>query len=101
MVKSFNKSCDFFRLCSVRRRKLGKGWPLSFNVEFESKIGAKSFTLSVEEDKTSGPFIIVDTPALVSDFPELFDLGLNHLCIATVFIFQNLLAAIAGGSDCS
>lgn len=63
-------------LCSVRRGKLWRGWSLSSNVDIEAKFEAKWFALSVEEDMTSGPIIIMDTVAftfvhdLVGDLPE-------------------------------
>lgn len=46
----------------MRRRKLGRGFPVSSKLE--TKIEAKNFALSVEEDVTSGPFIILETAAL-------------------------------------
>lgn len=51
-------------LCSARRRKSGKQWFLSFNVELKVKLIAKNFVLSYEDEITSGPFMIVDADAL-------------------------------------
>lgn len=55
----------FLRVCLVRCGKMGRVWPLSFNVEFEANIEVKSFGLSVEKDITPMPFIIVGTAALI------------------------------------
>lgn len=55
----------FLRVCLVRHGKIEKAWLLSFNVQFEAKIGVKSFDLSVDEDITPMPFIIVSTAAFL------------------------------------
>lgn len=65
--------------------------------ELESKIEGKSFGLSVDEDMTSGTFIILGTVSiqhLIGDLPEpsgsnlfVFNLGLDCLCIARLCIF--------------
>lgn len=52
------------RSCSVRRQKSVRGCPMSSTVGLETKIETKIFTLSDEEGRISGPFIIVGTYAL-------------------------------------
>lgn len=49
------------RFCSVRHGQIRRVLPVSSNVDFEAKLEAKIFTLSVKEDTTSGPFIIMGT----------------------------------------
>lgn len=61
----------------MRRAKLSGEWPLSSKVEFEVKIEAKSFILSVQEDMTLGLFILMGTAAF-------------SLFIIWLAIFQNL-----------
>lgn len=52
-LKSLRAEINLFpRICSVRCVKLGRGWYLSSNAEFESKIKVKYFDLSVEPDMT-------------------------------------------------
>lgn len=51
-------------LYTVRRRKSGKGWSLSSNVELEEKFITRSLALSYEGEITRGPFMIVDPDTL-------------------------------------
>lgn len=60
-----NFPCEILHsLCFVRRGKSGKGWPLSSNMELETKFIAKSFVLTDEDEIISGTFMIADTDAV-------------------------------------
>ena len=48
----------------MREGKSGRGWPRSSSVELEAKFEAKRLALSIEEEITSGPFIMVGIVAL-------------------------------------
>lgn len=45
----------------MRRRKLGRGFPVSSNVELEAKIEDKNFALSVEDNVTMVIYNIGDS----------------------------------------
>jgi len=59
VAMSFTVTVILLRRLSVREGKSGRGWPRSSRVELEAKFEAKRFALSIEEERTSGPFIMV------------------------------------------
>lgn len=80
----------------MKRGKLGKCWPLTSNVEFESNLDPKSFALSVEPDITSR---VASNPEVARYSFFLFNHGLDSTCVTALCVFPNFLTAIAGGSE--
>lgn len=99
-------------LCSLRRVKPRIVCLICFIAESEEKNDPKSFGVTDKEVITSGSDVKLGRNTLSLFIMWLvifqnhwysifFNLGLDRLCLAILWLFQQFLASIASGPECS